>query len=532
MITPPPESRLARYLAYALLAGLAVVVFLVFRDYGISNDEEVQNTYGQLLLRYYASGFTDRSALNYIDLYRYGGAFDMACAALNLVSPFGEYETRHLLGGLVGILGLWGAFAFGRHLGGDRVGLLALLLLLLTPAFIGHSFINPKDAPFATAMLWSLYAIALVLEELPRPSWRAALGFGAAFGMAISVRVGAVLLVPYLGFGIVLHLLLRWRAGASWRELACALWTINRRLLPALVLAYGVMAAFWPYAYQAPLNPWRALSQFSHLPIDLETLANGVWYPATALPDFYLPAYFLITLPELVLLGLVFALGYGLAWLRQPRTADHRPLVVAVLALAGTFPVVYAIAAHTTAYNGLRHFLFVVPPLVLVAACGLDRLLRHIAGISVTAGRAFAFALGAALLGQAGIVVYLHPYEYTYYNALVGGTKGAEDRWDMDYWGLSLREAVLRLADVVRAENEGEPIRRHYKVAVCGKEESAIYDFPPFLVFEEKWDRADFLIALTHDGCDRELPLPNLIVVERFGAPFVVVRDLRGQDLP
>jgi hypothetical protein len=35
----------------------------------------------------------------------------------------------------------------------------------------------------------------------------------------------------------------------------------------------------------------------------------------------------------------------------------------------------------------------------------------------------------------------LHPYEYTYYNAYVGGTSGANGKYHLDYWCLSLREA-------------------------------------------------------------------------------------------
>jgi hypothetical protein len=36
--------------------------------------------------------------------------------------------------------------------------------------------------------------------------------------------------------------------------------------------------------------------------------------------------------------------------------------------------------------------------------------------------------------------VRLHPYEYVYYNAIVGGTAGASGHYEMDYWGTSLRD--------------------------------------------------------------------------------------------
>src|ERR1700761_724069 len=139
-------------LARLALLAVAVMVLLTYPDYGITNDEEVQNVYGIKLLAFYASFFQDQSAFDYLDLYRYGGLFDLVAAFVNQFSPLGEYKTRHLLGGLVGVIGLAGVWRLGRLLGGPRVGMMSMMLLLLTPAFYGQSFNNPKDAPFAAAM--------------------------------------------------------------------------------------------------------------------------------------------------------------------------------------------------------------------------------------------------------------------------------------------------------------------------------------------------------------------------------------------
>ena len=56
------RARLARVDRHDLAAGLlfatlVVLVACTFRDYAISNDEEVQQRYGELILGYYASGF-------------------------------------------------------------------------------------------------------------------------------------------------------------------------------------------------------------------------------------------------------------------------------------------------------------------------------------------------------------------------------------------------------------------------------------------------------------------------------------------
>ena len=46
-------------------AGLSSLAILIFRDYGISNDEEVQHRYGELIVNYYTSGFRDTALFNY-----------------------------------------------------------------------------------------------------------------------------------------------------------------------------------------------------------------------------------------------------------------------------------------------------------------------------------------------------------------------------------------------------------------------------------------------------------------------------------
>lgn len=526
-----PRSPLCRYLARALLVLLVPLVFLVFQDYGVTNDEQVQSTYGKLLIEFYRSGFTNDAALHYLDLYRYGGAFDMIAALLMPLSPFGEYETRHLLGGLLGIVGLLGAWKLGRRLGGDRAGLLALLLLLLTPCFIGHSFNNPKDAPFATAMLWAVYAIVRVQHELPKPSARTLLLLGVTFGLALSVRVGAILLGPYLALGVLLWLLARWRRGERPAVLGRDAARVALRCVPALIVAYVVMGVFWPYAWQSPLNPLKTLGEFSHVAFPIETLAAGEWYPVNAIPRWYVPAYLLFTLPEIVLAGLASALAFVLLSLRHGLPADARRQSIAVLAAAGMLPVLIAVGLHTTAYNGLRHYLFVVPPLVVGAALALERMHRLLAARSALRGRLHTLALAALLAVQAGIVGYLHPHQYIYYNVLIGGVPGAADRWELDYWGNSLPEAIDGLAEYLTDEYEGAPVSRRYKVAVCGKEESARYFFPDFLVFEPRWESADFLIALTNDGCDEQLRLPNAVEIDRFGIPLSVAKDLRGYVL-
>ena len=123
---------------------LALVAALTFRDYGLGWDDFTHAQYGDLLLSLYASGFHDTRALSFVNLYLYGGGFDMAAALLAKVLPFDLFETRRLLGAAVGIAGLAITWRIGRRIGGPLAGLLALVLLAACPLYYGHMFMNSE----------------------------------------------------------------------------------------------------------------------------------------------------------------------------------------------------------------------------------------------------------------------------------------------------------------------------------------------------------------------------------------------------
>jgi hypothetical protein len=530
-----PNARPWDGLALVLFAVTGVLVVLTFQDYGVTWDEPAHRWYGELVLDYYLSGFTDLRSWNWQDLFNYGGAFDMTAAAVNLFSPFGTYETRHLLNGITGILGLVGAWKLGRQLGGPRVGLLAALMLALTPNFYGQMFNNPKDVPFAGAMVWSLYYMAAILPELPRPRWSLVLRFGIAAGLAMGVRVGGFLALAYLG--LLLTLFGLWRAAApgagplAQRAIGLVgdgVLTLWRVFLPAVAVAYPVMLFFWPWAQPSPIeHPLEALATFSHQIFPHATLFAGQYYPATDLPWAYLPVYILIALPELLLLLLLAAPIAGVVVVaRRPRALDRTTVLgLAITGVAIVFPVVYAIAIKAVLFDGMRHFIFVLPPIACLAAIMADRALERIA---TWRWRRIAYAaLGLYAATHIVVVAMLHPDEYVYYNGFVGGVRGAPGLFKLDYWANSYAEAVQGLETYLRDEYGEEFMDHDFTVAVCGPGGSADYYFPSNFIYAPHWETAEFFIAFTKDNCNKSAPGREIYRVERMGTLLSVVLDRR-----
>ena len=81
-------ARICDRLALAALAVAAIVALLTFRDYGLGWDDYTHAEYGDLLLAFYGSGFADKRALSFVNLYMYGGGFDLAAALAAKALPF------------------------------------------------------------------------------------------------------------------------------------------------------------------------------------------------------------------------------------------------------------------------------------------------------------------------------------------------------------------------------------------------------------------------------------------------------------
>ncbi|HET7012055.1 MAG TPA: hypothetical protein VFI11_14865, partial [Anaerolineales bacterium] len=137
--------------------------------------------------------------------------------------------------------------------------------------------------------------------------------------------------------------------------------------------------------------------------------------------------------------------GIPYSWLLWRGYLDRR-LIVGLIWVWHLVPVGAVMLGWFPIYNGFRHVLFALPPLFLVAGFGAWKLIGLFRAPIFRAGLAVACLL-PGILG----IIRLHPYEYVYFNELVGGTHGAEGRFDLDYWCTSFREAVSVLNGVANA---------------------------------------------------------------------------------
>lgn len=549
-------------------AGVGAVVLLLiamtFGDYGITWDETWHLTYGRHVIHWYVSLFADESALTYRADYLYGGSFDALGYLARQISPLDRYPSIHLFGAMIGCIGLLGAWKFARLLGGPAAGFVGLLLLVLTPVWYGHMFNNPKDMPFAVGYVWALYyevRILIAMPAVPRREWVKA---SIALGAAMSVRIAGLLTLCYLwmlvGLWIIWHArgvrgtsLLRLDRELLLRYLA----RFSPKLLATSLGAWALMLVFWPWAQLDPLRrPLIALARMSAFNLHERGMPFGDRRVSSLTPPpDYLLRYFTFKLPELVLILVVAALTVfiiravrlrkhkqaerlGLvssARLPLPTLAADEPRRVAIgsfLLFTILFPPLYAIAKRSPLYDGLRHFLFLVPIFAIIAGVTLTQAIRLLAVRSRTAAWGANILIVAYCARMVLAMIHVHPHQYLWFNKFIGGLPGALTHYDTDYYGNTYKEAFETLRAHLWETERERYLAGPYVVSACMPDFIAQeYLGTNFELHRRGGPRAEFWMGYTRNDCYlKHAGAPELTRVEREDTLLVLIRDLRDPE--
>jgi hypothetical protein len=534
-VPTPFAARWLDALAIGVLIIVAAIAFATFTDYGLGWDDFTHSQYGALLVDLYRSGFTDQRALSFVNLYMYGGGFDTIATIAAKILPLGVFETRRLVGVIIGLIGLFLTWRSGRRLGGPFAGLATLILLAACPLYYGHMFMNAKDAPFATVMMIALLGIVRAFEEYPRPTAPTLALCGIGIGLAIGSRVLGGFAVVDAVLTLIFLIFVRSRAnGLKLAFAECGTFIVP--FVPAAVLAYLVMGLVWPWSVVSPLNPIHAVDYFSSFfDKPWRELFDGRLILVPDMPRSYAPTLEALKNTELMLaLGLSGAAGIMIAVARSDGEGDcgdtlgNRRAALLVMLLATFVPLLVTVATRPYMYNGVRHLLFTLPPFAILGGLAAAWIAQGVLRFGKTAIAAAALIFAAGIASPVVEMVRLHPYQYTYFNHLIGGVAGARPYFMIDYWGLSMTQASRELSKLLYDRGE-KPSKDIWTVAVCGPHPNVAVNLGP--KFEAIWDPkgADFAMMLEEFYC-ADLDAPVVLEIKREGIVYARVYDIRGRN--
>jgi len=428
---------------YFFLVASALFIILFFMAVGaaVNIDEGLHNGQARKVVNWFLTLGADRSCFDTptSNLKYYGQSPDNIAAFINRIfSIENESLTRHITGFvfaslLILVTGLLAYRVTRKYF----AGIAAMALLFFTPPVMGQAFGNLKDIPFAFGYTWSLLVMARLFSELPVIRWKTILTLAFAFAFTNSVRIGGLVLFPYLGLFLLAWLLLNYKEQNKilkqpdfWKKL------VTKGII-IVAIGYFAGLVFWPYGLENPLkNPAEALSVMEHYKISIRQIFEGNVSWSTDLPWYYLPKWLLISVPEVVWLGLILFIALVLPGLKK---GSGTTFFFAIVGFALVFPVVYVIAIKSNLYSGWRQMYFIYPSLLVLSAAGITRLFEKLKGKSFFAG----IVVFAGLLAMPALhILKTYPSEYIYFNSFAGFNKKAWSNYEYDYYWHDMKKAA------------------------------------------------------------------------------------------
>lgn len=454
----PSLEKSKKYRRESIFRGLFVLFSLflllfmpwISKDFAIAGDEWIQNEYGKEIYNYFAHGdpraYQEVGRIqNYDAIVYYSGGYELLLITIAKWFPNAfEYDIRHFL---VAFTGAWFFIftgLFGKRLGGWIVGFFSLFFIALSPRLFGEAMNNSKDIPFALGVVFTLYHMIPFLKKLPYPSWRSVFWITVGLIFTYNIRIGAFLVVGYLGlFSLIALLRLAIKMKKNFfREYGIKVWgQLALKFATILIVSYFLGIITWPWAMQDPIfNPLDSMKQMARFPITLRILFGGDTVNSALIPWTYIPVWMSITNPEIILA--LFVLGsLGSYWIIK----HYKNLWMWILHFLVWFPIVFAILQKSVLYDGWRHFLFLYAPVCIIAASAIGFIYDKINGLLGKAAVIVVIAVG--MLFPIKSMFDLHPYEYLYFNHAFGGLQAAHGQYETDYYFSSAKEAIYTLAE-------------------------------------------------------------------------------------
>lgn len=452
------QNNRHRWIVVILILAMTAAGLLVTPDYGMPWDEQTEiRVLGSNVLEYIGlalgaesepaqstTGLTFLDASENVDIDHGQSVYYLFSPALFLNYGDGGARTLMLLWHgytfLVFMTGVFAIYCIASYLMKNwKYGIVASLLLYLSPRFFAESHYNNKDIMAMVMILWCLW---FAIRFIEKKTVGATLLFALFGALAANMRITGLAFFGLCGLLYVITLFVK-------RE-----WSIKTFLLGLLAIAafLAFYAALTPGLWADPLKfiayVYSRSSNFSDWP----GYVYYMGFAARPVPWHYIPVMIGITTPLIVLALMLFG---NIAALVNPFRGNAKELFageqkyhLVMLAFVWVF-LGFAMITRPILYDCWRHFYFLYGILLLLAVYGLKTLADLLKGkwkwLAVG-------AIGAQTLAMLVMVIMSHPFQFVYYNALAGSDPGA--RYDLDYWNVSQAQTLMKLIDTVDSDEQ------------------------------------------------------------------------------
>ena len=456
--------------------------------------------------------------------------------SLNFPVKYSVY-SHHLTNLFFSILTIAGISQLVKFLFNKQLSKFVYIFTFFNPIFFGHMSVNPKDTIIAFSLIW----INLLVLKYIKFQHNIDKKKKYTYLIAIILSIGLSIRITFIFTLIPITLIFIYEVffnNKKKNNFNLKYFFID--FLKVLIISYVITIIFWPEMHKNLFMPLEIFSKY------FESLSKGhyglYWglvdgqiYNLSNVPTNYLfinlfyrlPEFFVYSIPIFILI-----IFYDYAFFKKEFKAFGKNLIYFLIFIF--VPIFLITIMSVKANNGLRYFLFLIPFLSFIPSLVFFYLYRNKDRILNKIILIFLFLnLGLYLINFFTIA----PYQYTHINYFNGKFSNNSNKFQNDYWGLSLKELIGKFETQYPFNK-----KKQYKIAFCG----ASLDIVQYYLNEiddlnyvkvpsnEKYDFIIMINLLNGDrsntfqnikSCYEEFPGKDLFWVERKDLKFSILRD-------
>lgn len=423
----------------------------VYKDYGISYDESFQIDIGNINYKYITQN--DQSLLSYRDRY-YGPITELFLIQISKdISPSETIYRRHLATFLIFFTSCIVFFFLGKRLFHSTWwGFLCSLFLIASPRILANSFYNSKDIPFLSSFIFAFYSMVVFMEYVKiDATWGKTIVviFFHSTMTAISItnRIPGIFILVITEL-VILFLILA--QPKKWKKYLSIGVTYT-------ICTFSLTVLFWPILWHAPFTEfYNAFVRMSDYPSKLPVFYRGNYMAPKDIPWHYLPTWMLITTPIVYTIGFfignlvsvfrIFQININKIVYNRKSHIQYllRNAYWIVIFMWAFLPATIVILLRSNLYDSWRHMFFIYPAYILVSILGFYKIYQykskgHFGKLISILPIIIIFTI---LADPIQFLVKYHPFGNVYFNSFAGEPGKIYKSYDMDYWGLSYKQAI------------------------------------------------------------------------------------------
>ena len=463
-----------KLITYSLFVFFFLTGVLIFKDYGISTDEDFQRLVGFYWLNYIANFFPGTNFLldvqNKIKLIGdltlsvesgetfkyYGIIYDLPLAFIetvfNITDPKNFFYLRHFFNFFL----FWVSSIFFYKILIIRfknwsLAIFGVLFYVLSPRIFAESFYNNKDLILLSLFSISFYYVLIFFKKENKLN-SIKLGFISA--VCTCSRVLGILLIITCLLIYIFDLISLFKERIK---------SYNKYIV--LVFSYSIfLIIIWPYLWENPFkNFYNTIKIFSNYLHIMQVLYNGDYYYSNNLPWHYSIVWPAITTPILYIFFFIFGFfffikrflyrfvkidnlnkRYSHLWVGYREKFD---VFLFFLLIIFYFLI---IKLNATLYDGWRQLYFIYPIIIYYAIYALQIFYYYLKSKKYIIN----YLLTAYLTFLIYILYTMHPMQMVYFNLLA--KNNVSINYQVDYWGLSSIQAIRK---ILNYENNKSKVR-------------------------------------------------------------------------